>query len=72
MHNRDTKYLNSAIMIKVNFRRSHSVETMRCLVQGGGREGGGGEGSLEKICYQTLRLEIHLGGQVIFFRTSKR
>ena len=27
-------------MIKVNFRRSHSVETMRCLVQGGGREGG--------------------------------
>lgn len=71
MHNRDTKYLNSAIMIKVNFRRSHSVETMRCLVQGGGREGGG-EGSLEKICYQTLRLEIHLGGQVIFFRTSKR
>lgn len=41
MHNRDTKYLNSAIMIKVNFRRSHSVETMRCLVQGGGREGGG-------------------------------
>lgn len=40
MHNRDTKYLNSAIMIKVNFRGSHSVETMRCLVQGGGREGG--------------------------------
>lgn len=40
MHNHDTKYLNSAIIIKVNLRRSHSVETMRCLVQGGGREGG--------------------------------
>lgn len=58
MHNRDTKFLNSAIMIKVNFRRSHSVETMRCLVQGGGREGGGEKAAWKRFVIKHFVLKF--------------
>ena len=47
MRNRDTKYLNSAIMIKVNFRRSQFRRNNEMFSSGRG-EGGGGRRQLGK------------------------